>query len=708
MFASLSRFRRQIAVLAALAMLASVLVAAPAVAADPAPDYTATFDACIDVPGSGFEDVPSGHANAGDIDCIAYYGITKGTSATTYSPLMSVTREHMALFLTRLAGLVGIEIASNPADPRFTDTGDLSMESQVAIAQLADLGITKGTSATTYSPADSVTRGQMALFISRLMDLMDPMSDGDGDNGAEGFIPKDVKVTDDTPVGSPFTDLGSATKSAYDAITALYELGVASGISDTAYGPSALITRASMADFMAGVLDHSNARPAGISISAAKTSDFGPYSPKIVTSYRDDNFVPMVDVSIKIFESALVSDFTEDGTCGDPADCAWSDDDVLTDDSGNIHQLGNVENGMSNTYYAWMGDEDTTDFDADDADYASVTLSSTKDAAAIKVTTDINEEASDDKVNLDKDSSVIVTVQLIDGDGGENVAKSGVKIGVKLTQEPEGEDMLTVYPAPADLETDDDGQATFTITGPPSEGTDNDDDDRTDVATFTVDFDDDGNTTDAGESVDATVEWTDADSALARGEGSAPAYVILNSKDEASIRASVTFYDQYGNTTARGHTVSIGIGKADAERRTVSSRGVASYRATSAGTVGDDITVTYSGVQDSDENSVSVPITGGTAVTAVRHAPDDDSAAAAKIDAVYADENRFRIRGLLYTYDADDTFVDDTMADKSVMVDMAKFESLIAPGDSDTAGTVQVVSYDDDGSSIFRVTAAGS
>ena len=41
------------------------------------------------------------------------------------------------------------------------------------------------------------------------------------------------------------------------------------------------------------------------------------------------------------------------------------------------------------------------------------------------------------------------------------------------------------------------------------------------------------------------------------------------------------------------------------------------------------------------------------------------------------------------------------------MVDMAKFESLIAAGDNN-AGTVQVVSYDDDGSSIFRVTAAGS
>ena len=112
MFASISRFRRHVAVLAALALMASMLAAVP-IAADEHPemDYTATFDACVGVPASGFEDVPANHANAGDIDCIAYYGITMGTSDTTYSPLMSVTREHMALFLSRLAGRVGIEMA---------------------------------------------------------------------------------------------------------------------------------------------------------------------------------------------------------------------------------------------------------------------------------------------------------------------------------------------------------------------------------------------------------------------------------------------------------------------------------------------------------------------------------------------------------------------------------------------------------------------
>ena len=115
MFASLSRFRRLVAVLSALALMASVLAAAPVAAADdPEPDYKATFSACEGVTAQGFEDVPVGHSSAGSIDCIAYYGITLGTSATTYSPSMSVTREQMALFLTRLAGLVGIEVGIPP------------------------------------------------------------------------------------------------------------------------------------------------------------------------------------------------------------------------------------------------------------------------------------------------------------------------------------------------------------------------------------------------------------------------------------------------------------------------------------------------------------------------------------------------------------------------------------------------------------------
>ena len=108
---------------------------------------------------------------------------------------------------------------------------------RLAIAQLAESWDRQGhLRTTTYSPGASVTRGQMALFISRLMNLMDPLTDGDDDDGDDAHTPSDVVDNDlDKDIGTPFSDLRSTTKTAYHAITQLYELGVASGISNTAY-----------------------------------------------------------------------------------------------------------------------------------------------------------------------------------------------------------------------------------------------------------------------------------------------------------------------------------------------------------------------------------------------------------------------------------------------------------------------------------------
>ena len=762
MFSFFNRSRRHVAVLAALAMLASVLVAAPAVAADDPleQDYTATYSACVGVDESGFTDVPAGHANAGDIDCIAYYGITQGTSATTYSPLMSVTREHMALFLTRLAGIVEIPMASDPADPGFTDTGDLSEKSQTAIAQLADLGITQGTSATTYSPADAVKRHQMALFISRLMNLMDPMAE-DKDT-AFGYTPEDVVDVDDgddaddladKTVGTPFTDLRTVTVTAYDAITALWELGVASGISDTAYAPSVNITRAAMAEFMAGVLDHSNARPAGITIQADKTWEFGDFDPaaKIAVSYRDDNFAPMVDVSIKTFYSGNdvdtggVGSFNEDGGCSTAAECSWTDDESLTDDSGNIYLDGNVSDGLMNTYYAWMGDpdEDENDFDVDASNHASVTLSSTTDAVNLKVTTDINENSTNkNTVDIDATDSVTLTAQLVDSDG-EPVAKSGVEIDVAVMQGTQ-----SLYPGPAPLETDDDGKVTYTTSGPKSTK-DNNDVDRTDTVRFSADVDDndtlgDPDSTDAAnpsENVTALIFWTDSDPTLVTaaattddgdsvsreangsGKGSTDPYAFLSGQGKATIRATVTFYDQYGNTAGKNSKVLIDVGAADPVFRTLSSRGAASWTATleladtDLGGVGQTVAYALQDPAATDPGSpqalADAPLVTSTMVVVVRHADDDSSRAAADIDDVYGDENRFRIGGALYSYDSDDVFLNTVTADgvtTNAPVDMAKFESLIG-ANLDAIGTeanIVVVSYDDDGSSIFRVATPAS
>ena len=54
-----------------------------------------------------------------------------------------------------------------PAETAFTDIAGSYARTQ--IEQLVTLGITSGTSPTTFSPNDVVTREQMAQFVSRLL-----------------------------------------------------------------------------------------------------------------------------------------------------------------------------------------------------------------------------------------------------------------------------------------------------------------------------------------------------------------------------------------------------------------------------------------------------------------------------------------------------------------------------------------------------------
>lgn len=56
----------------------------------------------------------------------------------------------------------------------FTDISGLPENVQAAINRLAREGITKGTSSTTFSPDGLVTRWQMAVFLDRILDAVDP------------------------------------------------------------------------------------------------------------------------------------------------------------------------------------------------------------------------------------------------------------------------------------------------------------------------------------------------------------------------------------------------------------------------------------------------------------------------------------------------------------------------------------------------------
>jgi N-acetylmuramoyl-L-alanine amidase len=104
-----------------------------------------------------------------DIEAIAAAGITAGCNlpeSHEYCPDRAVTRGQMAAFLRR-----GLRLPASD-DDRFVDDDDSIFEAD--IQALAAAGITAGCGDRTFCPDDDVTRGQMAAFLTRALDLPRP------------------------------------------------------------------------------------------------------------------------------------------------------------------------------------------------------------------------------------------------------------------------------------------------------------------------------------------------------------------------------------------------------------------------------------------------------------------------------------------------------------------------------------------------------
>jgi hypothetical protein len=236
-----------IARFAVLAMVFSLMaVALPASAhsvalssTGPCPDAT---------PSAGFTDISGLDTTTQTaINCLFAFGITTGTSATTYSPNDTVTRWQMALFLVRQAADHGLTIPAATSQG-YTDIGGFDTATQNAINQITQLGISKGTSTTTFSPNLGVSRWQMALFIYRT-----------------GLA---AGVTFNNTVGhNDFTDIGGTLAEAQTAINALADTRadpeghIALGTGGSLFSPDLLLVRWQMALFLTRLLAADNVAP---------------------------------------------------------------------------------------------------------------------------------------------------------------------------------------------------------------------------------------------------------------------------------------------------------------------------------------------------------------------------------------------------------------------------------------------------------------
>jgi len=427
----LSHLKRRISVFTAVVVLAAGVPALTTVSpVSAAPKATlistvaglsgeATYLTCpasAAIPAAGFTDTTST-----DVDCIAYYGITKGTTATTYEPSASVPRWAMALYLTRSLSKAGVTLGTG-ADQGFTDISGKSAEIQTAINQLKQLGVTTGTTATTYSPDNNVIRQEMAMFIERMLDNIAPGPGGTSHaermtGAATAYVNSNCGVG----VGAACTltynytdiDAGTVTVEASDAIKELYTLNIHDGLTATTFNPDADMTRAAMASFLVGALNHSNLRPAGLTLQASSYSAIGTNAASLSVTDRDANHVPIAGTPVDVFRHwptgiegdrafATASGLCEDAVADGNAITACSIDtsEPTTDLSGNLVPASRTTAILSqtlgaagaDTWHAWTAASGTAfdnDLHSSGDDYSTVTVVANPALADINCSHDV-------------------------------------------------------------------------------------------------------------------------------------------------------------------------------------------------------------------------------------------------------------------------------------------------------------------------------
>ena len=134
------------------------------------------------------------------INWLAALEITVGAEGgDSYNPSGDVTRQQMASFIARAHLALGVDFDGIEVDDeRFTDV-DADNVHVDNINLLAAAGVVEGTGdGTTYSPANSVTRGQMSAFIVRSIGVLDSQGLWNGQFVVEGDAQAAIVVAADT------------------------------------------------------------------------------------------------------------------------------------------------------------------------------------------------------------------------------------------------------------------------------------------------------------------------------------------------------------------------------------------------------------------------------------------------------------------------------------------------------------------------------
>lgn len=119
---------------------------------------------------SAFVDVPAGQWYTDAVNWAAANQIVKGTSATTFAPNDSITREQMAAILYRYAQYKGYDVTKKADLSGYSDNGQVSAYAKDALAWANAAKLINGVTNTTLAPQGNATRAQVSAILHRFCD----------------------------------------------------------------------------------------------------------------------------------------------------------------------------------------------------------------------------------------------------------------------------------------------------------------------------------------------------------------------------------------------------------------------------------------------------------------------------------------------------------------------------------------------------------
>lgn len=245
------RARRLRSALTIVAMAAAALLVLPATSADAA-NRGLPEDLCQqDPPNADYHDradIDDAHLDA--VDCLSELGVVEGEQTddgTRYFPDQDISRAQMATFV--VAGLEAANVSLPPAeDQGFQDVEDGDTHAS-SIRRIAAAGIVQGVEDDRYHPDALVSRQQMATFLVQAVEYAADQELRAAKTDTNGIEFGDLKGGE-----MPFEDIPE-NSTHRESVAGAFELGIATGVSESRYEPFDQVHRDAMASFVARGLD---------------------------------------------------------------------------------------------------------------------------------------------------------------------------------------------------------------------------------------------------------------------------------------------------------------------------------------------------------------------------------------------------------------------------------------------------------------------